>query len=307
MKNSSTIFVGIACYRDAECGPTLRDLFAKAAYPQRISVGIAYQYMPGIDPAEVLVPEWRSQSRVEVFDCRESQGVCWARHQAQKLWRGERYYFQIDSHMRFIPEWDRILIEELGRCRNDRAVLSTLCRGYDPAHDQVAPSPPLIMVPKGFDAGNLPYFEGIGLKGRTLIAPHPTAFVCAHFLFCSAEIINSLPYDPHLYFYGEEISLACRLWTSGWDIFAPSLGIAFHGYAIQNRHWNDHQDGSARNKKAYARVRHLLGMETCEDPSCLIDLERYRLGTARSLEEYQTYSGINFKRQQIERWWKFAM
>ena len=37
------IFVNIASFRDPELSPTLRDLFAKATYPERIAVGICLQ------------------------------------------------------------------------------------------------------------------------------------------------------------------------------------------------------------------------------------------------------------------------
>ncbi len=48
---------------------------------------------------------------------------------AQKLWAGEEYYLQIDSHMRFAPGWDEQLIHWLAACEQQaqfgKAVLST--------------------------------------------------------------------------------------------------------------------------------------------------------------------------------------
>jgi hypothetical protein len=37
---------------------------------------------------------------------------------------------QIDSHMRFVSGWDEILIQQLGACGQDKAVLSTYPPGY---------------------------------------------------------------------------------------------------------------------------------------------------------------------------------
>jgi hypothetical protein len=43
------IFVYIASFRDAECQWTLRDLFVKAAHPERVSVGVMWQIDPVAD------------------------------------------------------------------------------------------------------------------------------------------------------------------------------------------------------------------------------------------------------------------
>jgi len=39
-----------------------------------------------------------------------SLGPCWARHLAQSLHNGEDYVLQIDSHMRFRPNWLLLLL-----------------------------------------------------------------------------------------------------------------------------------------------------------------------------------------------------
>ena len=38
------IFVQIASYRDPQCGPTIRDLLAKADHPEQLSFGICLQW-----------------------------------------------------------------------------------------------------------------------------------------------------------------------------------------------------------------------------------------------------------------------
>ena len=42
-----------------------------------------------------------------------SRGGPWARNRAQSLWRGEPYTLQVDSHMKFEPEWDAKLVDML--------------------------------------------------------------------------------------------------------------------------------------------------------------------------------------------------
>lgn len=33
---------------------------------------------------------------------KDATGPCWARHRAQQLYKKEKYYLSLDSHMRFI-------------------------------------------------------------------------------------------------------------------------------------------------------------------------------------------------------------
>lgn len=65
----------------------------------------------------------------------EATGPCKARMLAQKLWGGEEFFLQIDSHMRFTLGWDEHLIRWLADCEQraefGKAVLSTYPPGYE--------------------------------------------------------------------------------------------------------------------------------------------------------------------------------
>ena len=45
----------------------------------------------------------------------------------------------------------------------------------------------------------------------------------------------NVPYDPTLYFLGEEITLAVRAYTHGYDLFHPSETIVWHEYTRNGR------------------------------------------------------------------------
>src|SRR6266850_4847037 len=104
------IFVQIASYRDPECQWTLKDLFEKATNPERVFVGIAWQYVIGEDDHCFQIETRPKQVRIQRLNARLSKGVCWARSMTQQLWQCEEYTLQIDSHMRFEPDWDQKLI-----------------------------------------------------------------------------------------------------------------------------------------------------------------------------------------------------
>lgn len=292
-----TIFVSIASYRDPDCQNTVRDLFEKAAHPERVVIGICLQIVPDED-ADCLVSTQRPQQlRVIEVHASESRGACWARSRVQELWRGEDYFFQVDSHMRFVPGWDEKLIATLGKCAGEKPVLSTYPLEFTPP-DQFAPDKLVTIRPKGFDDdGVLAQNSTQSPLDKAPERPAPSPFISAGMLFTSGRVVEEVPYDPYLYFTGEEITLGVRLWTSGWDIYCPNEVIAYHNYTKQPerpRHWVDQAWGDL-NQRSRRRIRHILGIEAGSDRDELVEIARYGLGSTRTLAEYETFSGLDFK------------
>jgi hypothetical protein len=296
------IFVNIASYRDPECQWTVRDLFSKARHPERIFVGICWQVIREEDQKCFQFQTRPSQCRVIGFDARDSLGACWARHHAQSLWRGEEYTLQIDSHMRFVDGWDERLPDMLALCPSDRPVLSSYPSAYTPP-DTIDSHVVATMYAQGFNRDGILKLNSVGHPPQDAPpVPAPSAFCAAGFLFADSRINVEIPYDPYLYFHGEEITLAVRLWTHGWDIFAPNDVLIYHDYnnhPERPRHWADRKDWTVLNSRSLKRAMHLLGMERSNDPEVLREIERYGLGQRRSLETYQAFSGIDFHRRLI--------
>ena len=61
--------------------------------------------------------------------------------------------------------------------------------------------------------------------------------VAAGFFFAPAGFLKEVPFDPFLpwIFMGEEISMSARMWTSGYDIFSPTINVLNHYYV--RRHY----------------------------------------------------------------------
>ena len=57
-------------------------------------------------------------------------------------------------------------------------------------------------------------------------------FVGAGFQLSSADVLLEVPFDPKLdmLFVGEEILYSARLWTKGWDMYAPDMNLVWHHY-----------------------------------------------------------------------------
>ncbi|WP_170942151.1 GlcNAc-transferase family protein [Noviherbaspirillum denitrificans] len=293
-----TIFVSIASYRDPDCQNTVRDLFEKAAHPERVFIGICWQYVP-VDDDDCFVLDTRpEQIRTIKVHASESKGVCWARSQVQTLWRGEDYFLQVDSHMRFAAGWDDLLIEMLGKCESPKPVLSTYPLAFTPP-DTLADDGIVTIFPKEFDDhGVLSQRSEISNMKDAPPVPPRNAFIGAGLVFASARIIEEVPYDPHIYFEGEEITLAVRMWTKGWDIHVPNAVVAYHDYGRRQerpRHWHDQTDWSTLNQHARKRIRHLLGVELSGDGENLVEIDRFGLGAVRSLAQYEAFSGLDFR------------
>lgn len=301
----ATIFVQIASYRDPECQHTVRDLFQKATYPDRITVGICWQSIPEEDQDCFQIVTRPAQVRVKHFDARQSRGACWARHHVQQLWQGEQYTLQIDSHMRFEQGWDVDMLEMLAACPSENAVLSTYPPGYEPPNT-IQQRDVLLIVAKEFDQHHIFLMQSLPIQDEARLAkPILGAFMGACFLFGPSSIIRDVPYDPYLYFFGEEITLSVRLWTHGYDIYAPNRVVIYHDWKRERRkntHFSDHDWGKL-NDPSFARVRYLLGTEEPSDPATrayvMQELDIYGLGTARSLADYEAYAGVSFANRAI--------
>ena len=87
-------------------------------------------------------------------------------------------------------------------------------------------------------------------KGRS--TPRLQPFTAAGFLFGDAAYLLDVPFDPHLDFLfdGEEILYTARLWTHGYDSYAPSVGLLAHIYgrpkadrvwSVKDNLWWKHQ------------------------------------------------------------------
>ena len=81
--------------------------------------------------------------------------------------------------------------------------------------------------------------------------------------------MSEVPYDPNLYFYKGEIAMSARLWTSGFNIYAPNRLLLFHPYKTERKekehsatHWGDHSNWHHYNLRALERVHHCLAVST---------------------------------------------
>ncbi|HVV48445.1 MAG TPA: GlcNAc-transferase family protein, partial [Polyangia bacterium] len=300
------IFVRVAAYRDRECQWTVRDLFAKAAHPERVFVGVCWQYLPAVDPPTFPIASYADHVRFTRVLVGDSGGVCWARHETEKLWRGEEYTLQVDSHSRFVRDWDRLALEELEACPSERPVLSSTPAPYTPPAQLFEAALPTVRRADCFAPDGCLRLRGEYLD-RAPPGPLPAAFVAAGFVFSPSEVLEEVPYDPALYFSQEEPAYGLRLYTHGWDLFSPGRHLVYHYYrpGPEDRgptpypaglHWEDHRDWGERNDRARLRFDRLVGRERPDGDGA----DRFGLGRARTLADYERFAGVDFGAREID-------
>lgn len=291
-----TIFVHLTAYRDPELAPTLRDCLQKARHPSRLRFGVCWQH----GPEETLASAfggYHTHVRIADVDAKDALGCCWARSVSQRLYDGEDYVLQLDSHHRFEPNWDETLIEMMRQTGVERPCITAYAGSYE-ADDTKNDCVPWVMTPKPFSPDGSLQFVPKRIQGwEKMTKPCPARFASGHFFFAHGHHCVNVPYDPDLYFLGEELIMAARSFTHGYDLFHPHRIVVWHQYHRRGRSkiWEDKPSTHAqRDRISKQRVLKIMGQEDNGH-----DVRRYGLGTIRSLAGYERFVGIEFNRRLI--------
>ncbi len=300
------IFVQIASYRDPQLIPTLEDLFDKAKKPENLVVGIAHQH--GDEDEWDSLANYANDKRIKIIDIdyKDSKGACWARNQIQQLYDGEEYTLQLDSHHRFVDNWDTELIKMykgLKKKGHKKPLLTSYISSFDPDNDPAGRvKVPWAMQFDRFTPEGVIFFLPYYLDNQPE-EPVPARFYSAHFAFTTGKFAEEVQHDPELYFHGEEISIAVRAYTHGYDLFHPNKIIAYHEYTRKGRtkHWDNHNDWNEANKASHERMRKLLGVDgECAPCQRKKLFPKYGLGTERTITDWENYAGIRFNDRAVK-------
>jgi hypothetical protein len=331
-----TIFVALASYRDPECYNTVESIFARAKFPERIRVAI-------VDQRRLLSESTDSKNGSSDPTCRPptlescrddpSQALCnykdnidWieypaqlmtgpilARHLAYRMYRGEYFALQIDSHVRFVANWDEDIISQWVSTGNEMAVISTymndITNSIDPDTHESLRSSRAMMCSLEYEWKGDPK-EHIRFKIQPTNKPkipdspmlHP--FFAAGFSFARGHFVVQVPYDQYLpfVFQGEEILQSIRGFTYGYDFYAPLRSVAFHIYAMKdniekrsNLHTFDENEFlfPGVKKQSYQRLAGIAGTSLPVNDYFDLEEESYGLGQTRPRKQFFDTFGID--------------
>jgi len=301
---NSKIFIQIASYRDPQLIPTIEDCIANAKYPKNLVFSIAWQHSK--DDAWDDLSLYKKDKRFKIIDINyeDSKGACWARNQLQQQYNGEQYTLQLDSHHRFIKDWDVELIsmyKQLQDMGHAKPLLTGYVSSFNPEKDpeERHPIPWKMDFDRFIPEGAIFFLPASIDNYKELTAPVPSRFYSAHFAFTTGDFVKEVPHDPNYYFHGEEISIAVRAYTWGYDLFHPHKVVVWHEYTRKGRkkQWDDDRAWVTKNVESHKRNRKLFEMDgEVKD----IDFGVYDLGSVRTLEDYERYAGISFKKRAIQ-------
>lgn len=297
----ASIFVQIAAYHDFELPKTILDALAKSSGKHVICFGVHNTYVDDFEVFIPLVPNMRMQESKAPSNI----GVGQARYLANKLYSGQDYYLQVDSHTRFYQNWDDELIRNILELQAN-GVAKPLLSAYPSSYsynNQLQES-------SDWDRGvtKISFSEFPDNFTNTLI-PSQLAVACdggerqtsisAGFIFTLGEFAK-IDVNQKIAFWGEEILTAARAFTHGFDLYIPDKQYIYHLYYDHSavfqknmrRHiWKDFPDEYAQMDTASkAEVFDILSTERIGPDA---------LGTERTLDEYGLWAGLDFKNRKV--------
>lgn len=273
------LYVQIPAYRDLELAPTLRALYAEANRPSRLRVRIMWQR--GQD--EVLPDDVRTLPGLEIDEvpAAVSEGCNWARRRLQEAWQGERYTLLLDSHHRFVPGWDDLaltMLEQLRTTGTAKPLLTGYLPAYDPRSGLLRSSGPRRLYPYARDRGVLTRLNSWAIRDvETLSAPVPADFASLHFILTDGSFNREVPFDPAVYFFGDEVLTSVRAFTAGYRLFHPHRVVGWHAYDRSSRvtHWADHEGYTERHARSLRTLRTIYTGMRDISPAAIAEFESH--------------------------------
>lgn len=303
------IFINIASYRDPLLLNTINSAYENAHNKQNLIFGIVEQETVE-NALNIDVIEFKNQIRYIRIDPIYARGACWPRHMAQTFWQGETYYLQIDSHTIFDLNWDEIFIDQYAELKlyHEKPVITVYPSGFSINENDFAKSVKhkiygcLSLIADEEHAFKSDSDMYVGAKTNIINKKIVHGYmISGNCLFTSGKVIAEVPYDPFLYFSGEEHSFALRLWTNGYNIFHTDTNPIYHHYSRDYRTpvWGDTELENARNIKWWEydviSKKRLSAIVTGED------LGIYGIGKIRTLQQYIEFSGIDYLTKTIHK------
>lgn len=304
--NDPKIFIQIASYRDPQLKPTILDAIKNAKRPQNLIFGIARQFHP--DDKFDDLSEFENDERFRILNIpyNEAQGVCWARNLVQQLYEDEEYTLQIDSHMRFASNWDVEMIQmilQLQKKGYKKPLLTGYVSSFDPENDPTGRvmEPWRMVFDRFIPEGAVFFLPEVIPNWKQMTEPIPARFYSAHYCFTLGQFSKEVQHNPNYYFHGEEISIAVRAYTWGYDLFHPHKVLIWHEYTRKGRtkHWDDNKDWGIRNGQSHLLNRKLFGMDGLEQEG---HDGLFGFGPIRTLRDYEKYAGLLFEKRAVQQY-----
>ena len=297
----ASIFVQIATYRDFEISPTILDAIKQSSGNHQINFGVHICYLE--DNEVDILP--LDNVKYATSKAPENIGLGIGRALAHQFYNGEDYYLQCDSHTRFVQNWDEIVLNsalnyQIEGISKPLLTMYPANYWYPTVKSKFIETDFIPAAPLGLT--NISFHENPGQFKHSRI-PLQTAMpigdgnkmtksVSGGSIFTVGDF---LPFNTTIAFYGEEIWLAARAYTHGFDLLVPEQQYMYHLYynhdkpaEINKRKilWNDYPELFAElDKPSKELIYKTLTEGTVGD---------MLLGSKRTIADYGRYAGLDF-------------
>jgi hypothetical protein len=288
-----SIFVQLASYHDYELPRTILDAISKSSGKYQINFGVHYNYF---EVDDIELPDLPNV-KIQRSKAPHNLGMGISRAVAHQFYDGEDYYLQVDAHTRFRENWDEnyvLMIEYYQRLGFEKPLLTSYPKNYWYEGDEVK-------MDKGWSVSCISFEEDKERFMRERI-PSQMAWACpSRNLFTRSVSGGSIftigPFikpNPDMHSVGEEILIAARAFTSGYDLLVPKEGQLAHLYynhlnpPINKRRmvWLDFQELSVSFEHRSAEELRRIFRENL--------VGEHYFGTERSLADFEVFSGLDF-------------
>lgn len=279
-----SIFVQMTSYRSFDLVPTVRDCIEKARDRENLHFGICLQQDEDI-PVELN----HERIKLEKVLPKDSPGHSWARRTAQSMYDGQDFTLQIEAGCRMAEGWDEALIQALSVVGSERAIITNPPNKFNQANGDLE-NRDMAYKQQAFQfVFDTPSFWPVPMKG--VPAPVRARTVSDQFMFSQGRHCTECPYDPNLYWSEVEPSVALRSFTLGYDLFHHNLPFVFRNYSARPMNWSDDTSWWLKDRSSKVRFADLVRGKLTE----------FGLGSARSLRDFELYSGIDFIGKRLQR------
>ncbi|ETV75347.1 hypothetical protein H257_10208 [Aphanomyces astaci] len=317
LEESRRTIVLIANYRDStRCAQTLQSLFTNAARPDLLSLSLFDQIYShertcmDVYCADVGEAHCRRHAvrRNDTLDAALATGPTKARYETEKGIdvHMDTFALAVDSHIVFVHHWDMELKSQFDSLANPKAVLTVYPKSTTRTlFDQwtmrwLGLSSTSVMcyarIETIDDDAMVQYSAPAQQFMPYRFSPVLVSQFAGGFNFGSAAgalQVRNDPFTPFL-FHGEEYSKAARLFTHGYDMYAPIRDVVYHYYeerpVVWERDWPQRYVIQQQSKR---RIRALLGLPVTSNDYDTTNMSQFGLGHLRSMASFIEFSRID--------------
>jgi len=286
-----SIFVQITSYHDFELEKTILDAINKSSGINQINFGIhSIFYKDNL----IGIPSLPNIKSV-ISRAPENIGMGRGRALAHQFYSGEDYYLQIDSHSRFDKNWDSYLINLVDHYKSigiKKPLITNYPKLYWYEGDKETVRPIEDPVThfywkdrQRFKATRTP------MQGTYCPADFPTRSISVSggSIFVEGKFMEP---NELIFADGEEILMAARAYTMGYDLVVPTKQFMYHLY------WENDKDNKRRQVYPdFPELSASLNQTSMDEIVNILTnglVGDFRLGNERTLKEYGEYCGLDF-------------